>query len=92
VESPRSFIRGTQLSILQRFHTGPKANQVSYSMGTRGKQPKRDAGLSPSSSAEVKNEYKLYIHSDIRGPSWHAKDSFTVAYAKSKKSGAFPVM
>jgi hypothetical protein len=58
------------------FQTGSGAHPVSYPMGTGGSfpggkaRPRRDADHSPPSSAEVKNEYELYLLSP-HVPPWH---------------------
>jgi hypothetical protein len=47
--------------------TGSGAHPASYPMGTKGKaRPRRDADHSLLSSAEVKNEYELYLLSPLR--------------------------
>jgi hypothetical protein len=61
--------------------TGFGAHPVSCTMGTGGKaRPRRDADHSPTFSAEVENEYELYLLSP-KAPPWRVAFSFFLSYA-----------
>jgi hypothetical protein len=47
--------RGNIFSLLHSVQTGSRAHPTSYSMGTGGKRPEREADHSTPSSDEIKN-------------------------------------
>jgi hypothetical protein len=67
-----NYIPGQEFSLLQVVHTGSGAQPTSYPMGITGalspgvKRQGREADHSPPTSAEVKKNVDLYIHSPIR--------------------------
>jgi hypothetical protein len=58
--------RGRDFSLLRNVQNGSGAHPASHPIGKAEKRPRCEANHSPPSSAEVKNDGAVYLHSSTR--------------------------